>query len=216
MLLLSLLSPGPRPGAKISPFDKLSYEFAERGAKQAVNALLEDSYGRIVVLGSDASFDNFLAEMRKLDEDASVSVIDVFIVQHGDKRTLLFADGEVVDVSHIAKVFDPKAKGRGEEPVGNKKLRLLYSSACYGASHARDWQRAGFKTVIGAEGLCATGPSEFVPFITLWRSGLKVSLAIQIADIPPVRDITDKIAGGDSKKVISGNKNLRITTAIKE
>ena len=55
------------------------------------------------------------------------------------------------------------------------KLRMVFSTACFGASHRMAWREAGFKTVSGSREIYADSASSYLPFLSSWawaaRSG---------------------------------------------
>jgi hypothetical protein len=98
------------------------------------------------------------------------------------------------------------------------KLRLLYSTACYGQSHAAPLVAAGFSAVVGSKGKNTNGLSEFRKLLTQWTEGKTITEAVHRADRPIPRMFWDVIArlNGfrqvDSEKVITGDGALTIST----
>lgn len=182
-------------------------------AGAALGAGLGLRYGRRVRLcGRAASQGAFLAAVQALAARDDVAAVDVIVNLHGLPGGLVFADG-LAATAALAPAL--RAAGRG-------KLRLAYSSACYGESHGLDLIAAGFAAAVGARRVNTTGATEFGLFVLLWGLGAPVARALSAADHPALRRPTDAAARVllralgergevDSRKVVAGDRAVRIT-----
>jgi hypothetical protein len=77
---------------------------------------------------------------------------------HGNPSTMYFNDTVPSDAlrDNIAKL-----------KIG-RKLRMFYTTACYGATHAQDMVQAGFTCGAGAIGVNANSASEYPEFLARW------------------------------------------------
>ena len=101
-----------------------------------------------------------------------------------------------------------------------KKLRVLYSTACFGQSHNLDFIQAGFRVVSGATEVNANAVIEYPVFMDAWRDGKTFKSAVYQA--PNALTVAqDKLAAlilGDtlgpinSFKQLGGRSYTRITT----
>jgi hypothetical protein len=146
---------------------------------------------------------------------ADVAAVDLILMVHGEPDQLVLSDGTDKGSTEVAAVDLAKAI-RGN-PALTGKLRLCYSTACYGQSHADSFLGAGFVAVIGARGVNSNSGTELPLLLQHWTHGESIASAIHHADDPILRAITDTIArhsfqGVNSEKVLVGDKNLTIDT----
>src|SRR5687767_7947499 len=124
LLVLRDIVTGSRP--ELRPL----YDFAQN-ASAAIDNALGLSYGTIIKLsGSQATEANFIDRISDLGADNDIKAIDVIVILHGRSNHLYFHTGA-------------KTMGRIKYRLSclkvRRKLRMLYSTACYGASHADDF-----------------------------------------------------------------------------
>ncbi len=137
-----------------------------------------------------------------------VKVLDVFLCLHGSKRSLYFDDGPVASRELKKQLLERKLK---------HQLRLLYSTACYGAMHAKDFVGAGFRSASGAIGVCANGPYDYPTQLFNWGKGKTYKATVKAGNHPIGLITHDSIAkalgfdDANSKKIIEGKKYTRIT-----
>jgi hypothetical protein len=168
------------------------------------------SYWQIQTLtGAQATRSNFVEKIIRLAQEPQTRVLDVFLSLHGLRGVLYFEDGPVAS----------SAVGEELRQAGlEHRLRLLYSTACYGASHAADFVKAGFRVASGAMALNANGPYDFPTQLLHWRAGETYRLAVRRANNRVFLETHDAIARGlgfgdvNSEKAIEGKKLTRITS----
>jgi len=186
------------------------YEWLDRYAVLVANLLMRPVYRAVESLTSDqVTLDAFLDRVISLARDPETKALDVFLVMHGSPGRLYFDDVSV------------KTADLGEQLKGAdlaSRLRLLYSTACYGASHAGDLVEAGFRTAAGALAVCANGPYDFPTQLLKWGTNQTYWSTVKAGNNPVFRVIHDNAAKTmgftdvNSEKIIVGKQYTRITS----
>ena len=186
------------------------YQWLDANAEAYTLATLTQFYNRISVLkGPAATCQVFIQELTEMASQPHVKALDVFLHLHGGKRKLWFEDG-VIGTDTLRDQIKVKSLGH--------RLRLLYSVACYGETHAQDFVDAGFRTASGARGVNANSTHDYPTQLALWSSGSYYKTAVQQGNNPPLRLMHDnaaRLAGfpdADSEKFIRGKMYTRITS----
>jgi hypothetical protein len=191
------------------------YRFIETAGRATVETTLGDDYARLVKLyGGNATRARFLAALRREGALAAVKRIDVVLMLHGGRGLVEFRDGDARTDALAGDIAALNLRG---------KLRLMYSTCCYGDSHSADWLSAGFDTAIGARKVNANSAVELAPLLSLWQFDVKIGDCLA-PTVPPTGP-NDEVARAygranrlswrnevDSSKVIRGNANLRISS----
>ena len=190
---------------------KWLYRGLEDGAQLDLHQQLDKHYDAVEVVSGDACTPDALVErIVATTERPELTTLDVITVVHGGPGELEFSSDLSIKATDLAQRL--AAAGAGP------KLRLLYSTACYGESHAAPLVAAGFSAVIGSKGKNTNGLSEFRALLTQWSEGKTVGEAVHHADRPIPRMFWDVIArlNGfrqvDSEKVITGDKTITISS----
>jgi hypothetical protein len=191
------------------------YRFIEEAGRGTVQATLWDDYATIVKLyGTDATLPKLIAALKTQGAKNSIKRIDLIVMLHGSPGKIYFRSGskDSSDVRDQISALNIKPK-----------LRLVYSTCCFGDSHSADFIAAGFDSVIGSKKVNANAAVEFAPLLSLWQFNIKLSdcLAPTIAPTPAA-DAAASLYGQaantswkndvDSTKVLKGNANLKIST----
>ncbi len=193
------------------------YRSIEGAAQFIVPSTLGDDYAKTIKLyGINATLPKLIGKLRTEGKRNSVKRIDLLLMLHGKPGIIVFKDGEKDsdDVKNQIKALNIRTK-----------LRLLYSTCCYGDSHSADFIDAGFDTAIGSKKVNANAAVEFAPLLSFWQFDFKISdcLAITVPATPaaeaaarlygesktPPLDWADDV---DSTKVLRGNPNIKIST----
>lgn len=190
------------------------YQFIEAAGDGVARALCGPAYAELRALnGSDATLAALVATLRTLAARQDLCAVDVILNLHGAENTLYFhgapgAPGVAVDQVRQQLRAAPGVSG---------KLRLLYNTSCYGATHAAAMLQAGFDAVIGGRQVVANSATEYPAFLVAWVAGVPVGPAIEAANAPPLREPMDRFASEqlhfahvDSRKLISGRTALTI------
>jgi len=187
------------------------YEWLDQNAVTVARLMMGPCYRQIQTLtGAETTRSNFVERIIRLAEEPQTKVLDVFLSLHGLDGVLYFEDGPVESAAVGEELGEAELKHR---------LRLLYSTACYGATHAADFVNAGFRVASGAMALNANGPYDFPTQLLHWRRGETYRLAVKRANNRVFIDTHDAIARGlgftdvNSEKAIEGKKLTRITSA---
>lgn len=164
---------------------------------------LSQWYGDIIVIEKNqATPERLRAAIEEATGRSKVKAVDVFVFLHGLPNRLAFYEGDVQTADLSAQLQSVNSHG---------KLRLLYSTACYGASHIQDWLNAGFKVAIGARGVNSNAATEYPAFLNVTASGAPFSVAIAAGNSPLANLATDKLAkmsgleNTDSEKNVGGD-----------
>ncbi len=174
---------------------------------------------------NNATLAQFRTLARQLASRPEIRAIDVFMVLHGKPGELKFRDG-TVEMSEMVE-FMNNAGSVAEQVVvtrTKRKLRMLYNTSCFGASHRTALRNIGFDVVSGSIGVNANAEVEYPSFLALWNLNSTFNQALAPTNTPPALALTDGplVASGvllnnflknvNSRKVISGNANVRIST----
>ena len=188
-------------------FQKL-YEWLDANAVVVAKLLVGAQYRQIETLsGDDVTSTNFVDRLTNLAAEPETKAIDVFLVLHAFPGVLIFDDRPVA-TSELKQQIQAANLGG--------KLRLLYSVACYGATHARDFVDAGFRVASGSLGANANGPYDYPTQLLHWRNCDTYRLAVNRGNNPLFKAIHDTFAQAmgfddvNSEKVIEGKKLTRI------
>jgi len=202
------------------------YRALEELTQVTVQGILGDKYDRIDILtGGRATFPEFKRVVKDLSRDPNVLAIDVIMSVHGDPGKLAFQDrtwktadmqSEMLAVSSRQDTIDKMRM--------KKKLRMIYNTSCYGASHRQNFLNMGFKVANGSIGVNANSEVEFVPALIAWRSGVAFKdsfnasnndLALALADGPlqmAGRAARNSLAKVNSRKLFSGAVTMKINS----
>jgi hypothetical protein len=190
-------------------FQKL-YEWFDTNAIKVAKGLLEPKYRLVETLtDADVTSANFIDRLKSLAADPQTKAVDVILVLHALPDILVFDDGRIP----IEDLRDQiKAEGL------KHRLRLLYSTACFGASHAPHFVEAGFRVASGAIGSNTNGPYDYPTQLYNWGKGETYRLAVSRGSNWIFMAIHDEIAEAlgfddvDSTKEIAGRVLTRITS----
>lgn len=178
------------------------YRQEETQAIRKIHKYLGKSYRKIHLFsGTEATRANLLETIEKLENDSAVTTIDAVIYVHGHPGELGFVDTGFYSTDRLRDDILKISSGKSPSP---KKLRALYSDACYGQSHIADWLKAGFQVASGAIGVDANRSMDLKKFMKSWRSGKSFADAIRAANSVGISDLMDRAIGGNSEKMTEG------------
>jgi hypothetical protein len=203
----------------IPPDQQWLYRFIEAAGRSVTEIILKDDYAPDqyrALLDDMATSDNLLATLAELGTHPEIQAIDLFVLLHGSPDRLEFHDR-----SWSTPDMANKLAALGLAP----RLRLVYSTACYGTTHNDDFIRAGFRTAIGALKVNTNSAFELPMLLNLWALGVSVRDALRLGDKPATRKLADESAKAfgrvnhahwvkevNSQKLLSGNAELTIET----
>lgn len=194
------------------------YDFVEFAAESMATTTLGPQYNQVhVVKGSAATRAALKNKLNEIASKSTVKAVDLIFVTHGLSGSVKFSD-QTVSMSTVRD--DIKNKLSSSKRA---KLRMCFSTACFGESHNSKWKSAGFKVVSGSKGIYADSAVSYLPFLASWSAGLPFQFAVGAANAADTGNVVDLAAMGvllaaghpswnqvDSTRVMSGNIVLNI------
>lgn len=184
------------------------YTFTEKsGIALALGLRLH--YKKFVVLsGVNADSEDFTDTLKALGKDRKIEAIDVMTHMHGNPDRMYFNDtkntNQLRDEIRRLKIGD--------------KLRMYYTTACYGATHAKDMVDAGFTCAAGAKGVNTNSATEYPEFLSRWMGHDSFGDCVDKSYNALVTKVFDNKARKmgfddvDSRKEIHGKRGTTIIT----
>ncbi len=209
--LLGTVRPGERP----------LYRSIEWGAELTVRRHLRGLYrSRVALHGDGATLDALVEALAMATAEPGVKAVDLVVNPHGTTRRLVFVDG-AVDADQVCR----RLLQRLDRPQ-QRRLRSVFSTACYGMSHTDAWLRSGFAVAVGSRGIYADGLSSLPRMLRQWSAGATVEQSVAAANATGQRRRQDaaaaryyrltgreqQAAAVDSERVVDGARTMTITT----
>ena len=215
VLFLANLAPPEDP-------EKSFYEFVSFAAESLGRSFLEPHYRHVhLVKGRDATLPALSSRLNTAASNPAVKAVDLIFVTHGLTDRVIFSDGR----KSMAQVKDDILSKLSA--ADRAKLRMVFSTACFGATHRDEWMAVGFNTASGSRKIYADSGTSYPAFLAAWVSGHTFSAAVKAAnDSDPLR-LQDKGAVPvlrsfgmseqaaqevDSVRIVDGNGDLKIGT----
>lgn len=201
--------------------DKLLYETVEIGASMASTSVLGPNYGNVHLLEKDqATLSNLCRRLEQVAAKSSVNAVDLVMSPHGLINKVYFYPNEGVSMALVA----DKLKAIPE--MYRRKFRMVFSTACYGASHIDEWLDGGFQVASGSEKIYADSLLSFPAFLGTWVLGGSFQEAINAANAADPLRVQDRLASSkfdaegitqyakdvNSYRRVGGNGNLHISS----
>jgi hypothetical protein len=194
------------------------YQAVEKAAYLGAVTILSPVYQNVFqVEGSNATLLTLRNALSAATTGSSITAVDLIFVTHGLNRNVVFAGNNIVPVTTVRDDLLSHLS-----IAQRAKLRIVFSTACFGASQRFGWTESGFKAASGSKGVYADSASSYVPFLTAWALGQSFGSAITIANLADPFHVWDSIANNtvlagtsfagtaNSTRVISGNSGLTI------
>ena len=108
---------------------------------------------------------------------STIRAVDLVFITHGATDEVLLSD----DRWTINEVRDRIRSGL--TAADRAKLRMVFSTACFGSSHRTAWREAGFKTVSGSKKIYADSAASYVPFLSAWAVGGTFGASVLAANV---------------------------------
>jgi len=165
------------------------YNFVEFSAQSLAAVTLGSGYNRIwMVNGAGATRSNLRAWLNYLGSRSNVRAVDMIFVTHGLSDGMKFAEGTYTasDVATYLRNTIPSSR--------RAKLRMCFSTACFGASHRQAWRDVGFKAVSGSREVYADSALSYQPFLTGWRTYNTFRNSVNFANAADPGRVQDSIA----------------------
>jgi hypothetical protein len=125
---------------------------------------------------SNAGYEQLIRILKEELEDERITSIDLFIMIHGKPQKLIFYHSGMEKGKHFVDLSEIESDISRLDHLN--KLNLVYSTACYGASHNPFFIRSGFKSSVGATGVNTNAATEYPLFCSLWIMGMSSTKAI--------------------------------------
>lgn len=169
--------------------ERAMYEFIEVASEGLTTTILGPHYRRVTfVKGLDATLEKVVSALKAAAGRSGVEAVDLLFTTHGTGNKLELADGGVDDT-----VLGAAITGR-LSPAERAKLRIVFSTACFGETHLDMWSDVGFTEASGAEGIYADSAVSYAPFLTAWAAERTFAQAVAAANAADVGDAADKAA----------------------
>ncbi|MBM4256845.1 MAG: hypothetical protein FJ147_13235 [Deltaproteobacteria bacterium] len=195
------------------------YRFIEHSGRGVVESTLKDDYGDYITLyDQSATKANLLNTLKSTGAKATIKEIDLIVMLHGTPNVLVFHEGNQNMSTLKTEIVTLNLKG---------KLRMVYSTTCFGESHADDFVAAGFNAAIGAVGVNTNAAVELPVFLNFWSWNWRLRDALASAESPLTRIPADEAAKAyartnhlswadavNSDKVIRGDGNIKIDANV--
>jgi hypothetical protein len=202
------------------------YTIMERITTEVPRSALGNQYGTVRVLSDGgATLSRLKSTLYSLSANQNIKAIDLFVNTHGTEGVISFYDGGISTRHVREEIMSPDAPYTdASKLVLKKKLRMLYSTACFGATHNSDWMQMGFDVTDGSLGVNANAEVEYPSFVHAWSTGQPYSNAFRLSNTDAALLATDgplRLAGQignnflrevNSKKVFRGNTAITINS----
>ena len=160
--------------------------------------------------GSNATLQNFALDLKWAA--SSHAVVDAMAHLHGTRNTICFAPK--CTSSQYASLYIADVVG----PILRSRLRMMYTTACYGTDFARDSiQYAGFDVASGALGVNSDSAVQYPQFLWEWFWGLTYRSAVELTPAQTVLSrlsdlllCSPRFPDCNSTKEVRGNGSIRI------
>jgi hypothetical protein len=161
------------------PLERALYDVVEMGGTGLGVTSLGTRYNAVHLLqGAGATQSNFVARLDQITARAGVRAVDVSFMTHGLTDNVVFATGGLVTVATVRNMITANLT-----TAQRAKLRMLFSTACFGASHRSAWREAGFKMVSGSREVYADSAASYPAFLGTWTVGGNFATAILAANV---------------------------------
>jgi hypothetical protein len=210
-------------------WDKV-YEFVERKGVKVTTKHLTKYYRKVHVIethrkdkNKKATTQRVLALLKKVTSNSKVKAVDMIWMTHGHPKGKISLQATNKDGNRKIHVKDSLAPMILEELGENSsKLRMLFSTACFGEAAIKGWLKAGFKVVSGGKLVYTDSAASHPRFLKSWKKGSTFRQAIAQANKGQKRfDFWDKMGAIskrytkddlDSFRVIGGRPCLTISS----
>lgn len=203
------------------PRERVMYRWIERGADAMGRRYLRPSYrSRTLLRGSEATLAGLVESLAAASAEPGVDAVDLVVNPHGTSRQLWFDDGPVQadDVCTAVR--------RRLDAAQRRRLRAVFSTACYGMSHNDAWLRAGFSVAVGCHGIYADGLTSLPRMLKGWAGGQSARDAVAAANAADPKHRQDALAARyyrragrhedaaavDSTRVVDGASAMLVTS----
>jgi hypothetical protein len=184
LVLIADLSKGLTDPGQIAFYDTVKF-----AAETVAIGIATVPYQQVhVVKGAGATFAGFTDNLAKITAIGAVKALDVLFVTHGLGKEVFFSDSGV----GILPVRDEIQKKLPTSSRG--KLRILFSTACFGQTHINGWLQAGFEAASGSKAVYADSALSYPVFLGNWAAGQTFANAVAAANGADPLHVQDNVA----------------------
>ena len=185
-----------------SEFWNKVYTFIESQGIRTAKKHLDAQYRKVHVIqtktkdkNTKATRDDVIKLLSKVTGRKGTKAVDVIWMTHGHpkgKISLQKPSGGGNTKFSVGEQLAPKIKSAIGK-TGQQKLRVLYSTACFGASAIEGWRSVGFKVVSGGRKVYTDSASSQPKFLKAWKKGKSFKNAVANANRAQKVDFWDKL-----------------------
>jgi hypothetical protein len=182
-------------------WDKV-YTFIESQGIRTAKKHLEDHYRKVHVIQTKpsdnkkkATLEDVVSLFKKVTDRKKTKAVDAIWMTHGlggGKIELQASSGngnkKYSVLNHIAPAIEQAIGSNGQ-----KKLRALYSTACFGKSAIDGWLKVGFKVASGGRKVYTDSASSQPKFLKSWKKGETFKKSVDNANKAQKLDMWDKL-----------------------
>jgi hypothetical protein len=198
--------------------EKAFYQGVEKAAYLTAVTILSPVYHSVFqVEGADATEVALRNALSAATSSSSITAVDLIFVTHGLDHGVVFANNTITSINTVRDDLLAHLSS-----TQRAKLRIVFSTACFGSSHRAAWIGAGFKAASGSLGVYSDSASSYVPFLGAWALGQSFGSSIIVANLADAFHVWDNLANAtflpntnfpgqaNSTRAVSGNANLTI------
>lgn len=164
------------------------YDFVEVATEGLTRQILGGTYNKITFIkGPEATVDNVVAAVSAAAGRSGVEAVDLIWSTHGNTDRVVLADRSM-DSDDFLKAFEDLSDAH------RAKLRVCFSTACFGQTHLDMWQRLGFSDASGSKRMYADSALSYAPLLTAWAAERTFAEAVMAANAADIGDVADEAA----------------------
>jgi hypothetical protein len=175
--------------AGLTGLEKTFYQGIEKAAYLGAVTILSPVYNHVAALeGTGATLAGMRNALSAATSHTGTKAVDLFFVTHGLDHNVVMADGRKSMTTVRNDLINHLTTAQ------RAKLRIVFSTACFGASHRADWVASGFDAASGSQGVYSDSASSYVPFLGAWALGASFGSAITAANLADAFHVWDALA----------------------
>jgi hypothetical protein len=173
----------------LTGLEKTFYQGIEKAAYLGAVTILSPVYNHVAALeGTNATLAGMRNALSTATSHTGTKAVDLFFVTHGLDHNVVMADGRKSMTTVRNDLVNHLTTAQ------RAKLRIVFSTACFGASHRTDWVGSGFDAASGSQGVYSDSASSYVPFLGAWALGASFGSAITAANLADAFHVWDTLA----------------------
>lgn len=165
------------------------YDVIEVATEGLTSQILGGSYKKITfVKNAAATLANVIDTLNAATGRPGVEAVDLIWSTHGLTNQIVLADGNLKDLV-VREAFESKMSD-----AARAKLRVCFSTACFGKSHLDLWTAVGFSDASGSKKVYADSALSYAPFLATWAAERTFAEAVAAANAADALDVADEAA----------------------